>query len=198
MKTETQITEVKGYNTTMRIKNGEYAILEELYDRYNRQAFNLALKMLRDPQAAEDLVQEAFLRVWQQSESYDPARGRFNTWLLSVVHNMCIDQLRKKRLRAVSLDQDEAQQWVPYLADTQEGPEEEVWVKQKRETIQRNLSTLPSEQRELLELAFFGGYSHSQIAAKTGRTLGTVKYRIRQALIRLHTCTELFQLAQAD
>lgn len=185
-------------HTSIRIKNGEYAILEELYDRHSRQAFNLALKMLRDPQAAEDLVQDAFLRVWQQSESYDPARGRFATWLLSVVHNMCIDQLRKKRLLSVSLDQDEAQQWVPYLADDSEGPEEEVWIKQKRETIKRNLQRLPEEQRELIELAFFGGYSHSQIAARTGRTLGTVKYRIRQGLIKLNASSELLQLAQAD
>lgn len=184
--------------TSIRIKNGEYAVLEELYDRHNRQAFNLALKMLRDPQAAEDLVQEAFLRVWQQSESYDPERGRFATWLLSVVHNMCIDQLRKKRLSAISLDQEETQHFVPYIADDSAGPEEEVWVKQKRETIKRNMLGLPTEQRELIEMAFFGGYSHSQIAARTGRTLGTVKYRIRQGLMRLSASAELFQLSQAD
>ncbi len=188
----------EGYQTNIRIKSGEYAVLEELYDRHSRQAFNLALKMLRDAQAAEDLVQEAFVRVWQQSESYDPARGRFATWLLSVVHNLCINQLRKKRLSAVSLDQDEAQKWVPYIADSREGPEEEVRVKQKRETIKRNLGELPDEQRELIELAFFGGYSHNQIAARTGRTLGTVKYRIRQGLLRPNTSTELMQLALVD
>jgi len=181
-----------------KIKDGENAVLEELYGRYSRLAFGLALKMLHDPQAAEDLVQEAFVRVWQQAGSFDPKRGRFASWFLSVVHNLCIDQLRKKRLIAISLDRDEAHKWVSYIADKSEGPEEEVWVRQKRETIKRNLLGLPQEQRELIELAFFGGYSHSQIATHTGRTLGTVKYRIRQGLLKLTNNTELFSLTQID
>lgn len=172
----------------------ENSELEELYTAYNRQAFSLALKMLGDREAAEDLVQEAFVKVWQRSESYDPKRGRFATWMLTIVHNLCIDQLRKKRLKATSLDQDETQDWFSYIPDQRSGPEEEVWSKLRRETIRRNMQRLSVEQRELIELAFFAGYSHTQIAAQTGRSLGTVKYCIRQGLLKLNGCAELLQL----
>lgn len=177
-----------------RVISDDYSELEELYKAYNRQAFSLALKMLGDREAAEDLVQEAFVKVWQRSESYDPQRGRFATWLLTIVHNLCIDQLRKKRLKASSLDQDTLQDWLLYLPDNRTGPEEEAWIKQRREVIRRNLQNLSLEQRELIELAFFGGFSHSQIANKTGRSLGTVKYCIRQGLHKLNGCSELMQL----
>lgn len=176
------------------LHQGNYLALEELYNTYNRQAYGLALKMLGDREAAEDLVQEAFIKVWQRSETYDPERGRFATWLLTIVHNLCIDQLRKKRPKSSSLDQDEMQDWFDYLPDESRSPEEEVWIKQTRETLRRNMLKLTCEQRELIELAFFGGYSHTQIAAITGRSLGTVKYYIRQGLMKLHASQELLQL----
>lgn len=177
-----------------RIRSGDFEAVEELYNQYNRVAFALALRILSDPGLAEDAVQEVFLRVWKQPDSYDPTRGRFVTWLMSVVHNQCIDQLRKKRRPVVSLDQEESQERLNYLAEKAPGLEEEVWTKLKRETIRQALALLPEEQRKLIELAFFGGYTHNEIADSTGQPLGTVKSRIRQGLLKLKTILQNLQL----
>ncbi len=168
--------------------------LEELYLRYSSQAYAMAVKILRDPQAAEDAVQEAFLKVWQKSETFDPSKASFGTWLMQVVHNLSIDQLRKKRISAISLDQTEKNEVLPYLVDSREGPEEEVWLKQKRETIKEKLLLLNSRQRSLIEMAFFGGFTHHQIAVSTGLALGTVKSSIRQGLLKLNSNQDLYNL----
>lgn len=177
-----------------RIRSGEFEAVEELYNQYSRIAFALALRILSDPGAAEDAVQEVFLRVWRQPDSYDASRGRFATWLMSVVHNQCIDQLRKRRRPVVSLDQEESQERLNYLAEKAPGLEEEVWTKLKRQTIRQALDLLPEEQRKLIELAFFGGYTHSEIADSTGQPLGTVKSRIRQGLLKLKVILQNLQL----
>ncbi len=177
-----------------RIKNGDFDAVEELYNQYSRLAFALALRILNDPGAAEDAVQEVFLRVWKQPNSYDPARGRFPTWLMSVVHNQCIDQLRKRRHQGLSLDQEESQERLNYLAEKAPALEEEVWSKMKRDTIRKALEWLPDEQRKLIELAFFGGYTHNEIAIHTGQPLGTVKSRIRQGLLKLKNILNNMQL----
>ncbi len=168
--------------------------MEELYLRYSYQAFGLALKILHNPQAAEDAVQDAFIKVWQKSETFDPSKGSFTTWLMQVVHNLSIDQLRKKRILAISLDQSEKNEMFSYLADSGEGPEEEAWLKQKRETIKQKLLLLNNRQRELIEMAFFGGFTHHQIALRTGLPLGTVKSGIRQGLLILNSNQDLSDL----
>lgn len=168
-----------------RVQTGDFAAVEELYGRYSRQAFGLALKILSNPEAAEDAVQDAFLRFWKQPKSFDPNRGRFGTWLLSVVHNLCIDQLRRKRNKAVSIDQQEAQERLNYMADEQVAVEEEVWLGMQRTVIIKAMSNLPPEQQRVIELAFFNGLTHQEIAQETGQPLGTVKSRIRQGLMKL-------------
>jgi RNA polymerase sigma-70 factor (ECF subfamily) len=168
-----------------RVQTGDFTAVEELYGRYSRQAFGLALKILNSHEAAEDAVQDAFVRFWKQPKSFDPTRGRFGSWLLSVVHNLCIDQLRRKRNKAVSIDQQEAQERLNYMADEQVAIEEEVWLGMQRTAIKKAMDNLPPEQRRVIELAFFGGLTHQEIAQETGQALGTVKSRIRQGLIKL-------------
>lgn len=168
-----------------RVKSGDFTAIEELYERYSRQAFGLALKILNSSESAEDAVQDAFLRFWKQPDNFDPERGRFATWLLSVVHNLCIDQIRRRRLNVVSLDQEETQERLNYLADDRFSLEEEVWLKIQRKTIEQAMSQLPEEQRGMIELAFFKGLTHNEIALKTSQPLGTVKSRIRQGLLKL-------------
>lgn len=168
-----------------RVQTGDFAAVEELYGRYSRQAFGLALKILNSNEAAEDAVQDAFLRFWKQPNSFDSSRGRFSTWLLSVVHNLCIDQLRRKRNKAVSIDQQEAQEHLNYMADEQVAIEEEVWLGMQRTAIRKAMGDLPLEQRRVIELAFFNGLTHQEIAQETGQPLGTVKSRIRQGLMKL-------------
>ncbi len=168
-----------------RVQQGDFEAVEELYKRYSRQAYGLALKILNSPEGAEDAVQDAFVRFWKQPANYDPERGRFGTWLLSVVHNLCIDQLRRKRHTSVSLDQQETQERLSYLADDSVAVEEEVWLGMQRVVIQRALDSLPDEQRSVIELAFFKGLTHQQISTETGQPLGTVKSRIRQGLLKL-------------
>ncbi len=168
-----------------KVQSGDFLAVEELYLRYSRQAFGLALRILKSSEAAEDAVQDAFLRFWKQPANYDPERGRFATWLLSVVHNLCIDQLRRKRQNTVSLDQEETQEHLNYLADGSVPVDEEVWMGMQRRAIEQALGNLPSEQKAVIELAFFKGLTHNEIAAETGQPLGTVKSRIRQGLIKL-------------
>jgi RNA polymerase sigma-70 factor (ECF subfamily) len=102
-----------------------------------------------------------------------------------VVHNLCIDQLRRKRNKAVSIDQQEAQEHLSYLADEQVAIEEEVWQGMQRKVIRKALDNLPVEQRRVIEMAFFNGLTHQEIAAATGQPLGTIKSRIRQGLMKL-------------
>jgi RNA polymerase sigma-70 factor (ECF subfamily) len=176
-----------------RIRDGDFEAVEELYNQYNRIAFALALRLLNDAGQAEDAIQEVFVRIWRQPDYYDPARGRFATWLLSVVHHQCIDQLRKKRHQQLSLDQEESQERLNYLAEKAPALEEEVWLKLKRQSVRNALDRLPEEQRKLIELAFFGGYTHNEIAVQTGQPLGTVKSRIRQGLLKLKTILQNLQ-----
>lgn len=177
------------------VQAGNYVALEQLYERYSRQSYGLALKILNNAESAEDAVQEAFLRFWKQPTSFDPQKGHFITWLLSVVHNLCIDQLRRKRHNAVSLDQEEGQEQVANVPDTATDVEEEVWLGLQRNLIHKVLNRLPPEQRQVIELAYYNGFTHHEIAARTGLPLGTVKSRIRQGLLKLR---ELMQNAGID
>jgi RNA polymerase sigma-70 factor, ECF subfamily len=168
-----------------KVQSGDFEALELLYERYSRQAFGLALKILNATEAAEDAVQDAFLRFWKQPGSFDPARGRFATWLMSVVHNLCIDQIRRRRSTVVSLDREESQEQVANVIDDSTPVEEEVWLGMQRNIIQSVLSRLPAEQRAVIELAYFKGMTHQEIAEQTGQPLGTIKSRIRHGLLKL-------------
>lgn len=164
-----------------RLRSGDDAALGELYDRYSGPAFALALRMLGERGVAEDVVQEAFLSVWRRASTFDTERGSVRAWLLSIVRNAAIDRTRgrnRQRQGDVALDD------VAYRLAA-----DDVWseVAQRleRERVRAALRELPAEQRETLELAYFGGMTQAEIAARTGEPLGTVKSRARLGLRRL-------------
>ena len=149
-----------------------------LYDRHGRAAYSLAYRMMGERQAAEDLVQEAFLKLWRSARSYRPQRGSVRTWLLSIVHNQGIDQIRSSASRRRTQDKVEASapRFQPSDAFAQS------WRNAQREQVREALKTLPQEQLKVLELAYFSGYTHVEIAELLDLPLGTVKGRMRLGL----------------
>lgn len=156
--------------------------LTALYDRYAPVVHGLATSILRDPALAEEATHDVFLRLWLQPAAYDPARGTFAGWLLRVARNRAIDLLRRRREDTGTALGADVGSW---LADPEPGPEEQALASLRRDEVRRALETLSPDHRQLLELAYFTGLSHSQIAARTGRPLGTVKSQIRSAMARL-------------
>ena len=152
-----------------------------LYDRHSRAAFSLAYRMMGERQAAEDLVQDAFLKVWRGAGSYRAERGSARTWLLSIVHNRGIDQLRSLASRRRTQDKVEA-------TAPRSQPSEafaQSWRNSQREQVREALKTLPPEQLKILELAYFSGYTHVEIAELLELPLGTVKGRMRLGLKKI-------------
>src|SRR5436853_7353694 len=163
--------------------------MEPLYERYNRVLYSLAYRMVADHQVAEDLLQEAFLSVWRRASSYSPQSGAVRSWLISIVHHRTIDYLRAVRRRAClkevtweEIEQDERTAfpdvWEEALRSVQSGQ------------IRAALMNIPSEQRMVIELAYFQGWTHSEIAEGCEIPLGTVKARMRLGMARLKRVVE--------
>jgi RNA polymerase sigma-70 factor (ECF subfamily) len=164
-----------------RLQHGDRHAVEELFDRYGRLAYGLAYRMLSDAGAAEDVVQEAFLLTWRNARSFDTSRGNLRTWLLAIVRHKAVDRLRRMRIRPQSsletLDR-------PLL-----GPDvwEAVSSDLSREDVRLAFAELPASQRETIELAYLGGYTHKEIAQKMDVPLGTVKGRMRIGLEKMRS-----------
>lgn len=161
------------------VSRGDEAALGALYDRFNRAAYRLALKILRDPALAEDAVQDAFLAVWRTATSYRPDRAKASTWVLTLVHRRAVDLVRREeRRRADPIDE-------TFDPASDERTDDEAVSREERRHVQGALATLTPDQREALELAYYGGLSQSEIAEKLGVPLGTVKSRMFSGLARL-------------
>ncbi|HET7856776.1 MAG TPA: sigma-70 family RNA polymerase sigma factor [Gaiellaceae bacterium] len=154
--------------------------LATLYDRYGRVAYGLALRVLRDPALAEDAVQEAFLQVWRSADRFAPERAKASTWILTFVHRRAVDLVRREERRRT-----EPADAAPAPAGP--GADEESERRSKREVVQDALRRLPAEQREAIELAYYGGYTQSELAERLGQPLGTIKSRMFTGLMRLRT-----------
>ena len=156
----------------------EQSALAELYDRFGRTAYGLALRILRDEALAEDAVQEGFLAAWRTAPRFVPGRGKASTWLLTLVHRRAVDLVRREeRRRADSLE---------LTAEPGGGEvDEEAWLRLQRERVQTALRQLPDQQREALELAYYGGFTQSELAERLGQPLGTIKSRMFAGLARL-------------
>jgi RNA polymerase sigma-70 factor (ECF subfamily) len=158
---------------------------EVLYDRYVRMAFAVALRVLSSREAAEEVVQDVYVKLWRQPDLYDPARGSFRPWLLRVVHHRAIDELRQhNRQRAQSADDPEGRIWET-IADTRAGPEDVTASAFERDRVLDALDQLSPPQREAIYLAFFDGLTHAEISERLGEPLGTVKTRVRLGMRRL-------------
>ncbi|HLZ63984.1 MAG TPA: sigma-70 family RNA polymerase sigma factor [Ktedonosporobacter sp.] len=169
----------------------EWAI-EALYQRYSGIAYALAFRMVADQQVAEDLLQESFVAVWRRATSYSFQSGAVHNWLLSIVHHRAIDYLRSLRRRAalksVTLDEVE-------MISTTSDVWEEVWQSVQSEQVHESLLRLPPEQRLVIELAYFQGWTHAEIAAGCQIPLGTVKARMRLGLVRLKRILEQMDMS---
>jgi RNA polymerase sigma factor (sigma-70 family) len=159
-----------------RAANGEEDAVGELYDRYGRQVYSLALRMLRDRAAAEDLVQEVFAKLWRDAHRFDPTRGRVGTWILHLAYTKSIDLLRTRGRTTMSSVEPPTQ--TDLTADTAGAAEARILGQQAREALMR----LPAEQRLTLELAYFDAMTQQEISDHLSLPLGTVKSRIRLGL----------------
>ncbi len=163
------------------VGRGDAEAFAVLYDRHSRPAYSLAFRMMGERQAAEDLVQDAFLKVWRAATSYRAERASVRTWLLSIVHNRGIDQLRSSASRRRTQEKMEAS--APKSQSSEAFAES--WRNAQREQVREALNTLPEEQLKTLELAYFSGYTHVEIAELLGLPLGTVKGRMRLGLKKM-------------
>ena len=168
-----------------RASEGDARALEVLYDRYSRVVYSFALRIVGDPQLAEELLQEVFFRAWQQGAAFRAARGTFITWLLSITHNMAIDEVRKRRRRPQRADNEEPEAALAAVQDEGQDVEEEVWLSSLRTTIAGALEQLPPAQRDAIELAYFQGLTQREIAERLGEPLGTIKTRMRLGIQKL-------------
>jgi RNA polymerase sigma-70 factor (ECF subfamily) len=164
------------------VASGEAEALGALYDRYGRLAFAVAYRVLDDPTAAEDAVQDAFLAVWRRAASYRPERGSVRGWLLAVVRNAAIDRRRGRYARARQEASVESQAERLPAADD---PSATALATVEAERVRAALLALPAGQRRVVELAYDVGLTHAEIAARIGAPLGTVKGRMRLALAKL-------------
>ena len=166
------------------IAGGAVWAMESLYQRYSRILYSLAYRMVADHQVAEDLLQDAFLAVWRRATSYSPQTGAARSWLISILHHRTIDYLRKVRRRSTiqeaSLDEIELHESFAYR-DTWD----EAWQSVKSSHVRAALMKIPTEQRLVIELAYFQGWTHTEIAEGTQIPLGTVKARMRLGLLHL-------------
>jgi len=164
------------------VQRGDARAFEAVYDRHGAAAFSLAYRIAGNRTVAEDIVQEAFLSVWRSAVRYSPDRGSLRSWLLSVVHNRAIDSIRRSVVhdsRRASAEGIEERKAAPELTDV------EAFRREEAQTVRSAMERLPADQLRVIELAYFGGFTHTQIAEMLGMPLGTVKGRMRLALDKM-------------
>ena len=164
------------------VQRGDPQAFELLYDRHGGAAYSLAYRIVGKQAAAEDVVQEALLSIWRSRRRYDPTRGSVRTWILGIVHNRAIDGLRRSSVhdrRRETLDV------VEERFEASERTDVEVARREEARSVRGALETLPTEQRQTIELAYFGGFTQNQIAELMDEPVGTVKGRMRLGLDKM-------------
>jgi len=164
------------------VARGDDTALAELYDRIGRVAYGIALRILRDERLAEDAVQEGFLAVWRSAATFRAERAKASTWVVTLVHRRAVDIVRREERRRAEPLEPVTGQDAP---DPAGSAEDEAWLGFERERVLTALAALPDAQRESLELAYYGGYSQSELAEMLGVPIGTIKSRMFAGLARL-------------
>ena len=166
------------------ICKGEESAIETLYERYHRYAYALAYRILHDPLASEDIVQDAFLSIWRKASSYQAQNGSVQSWIQAIVRHRAIDKIRASAHRDY--------QWTPLQADNEQDPPseepdvwEQAWQSEQYRIIHEVMEQIPGEQRMVIELAYFGGLTHAEISEQYQIPLGTVKGRLRLGLQKM-------------
>ena len=171
---------------------GDEQALGVLYDRWNAIVHGVVARMLRQPDDVEDVVEEAFWQAWRQASRFDPTRGAVQTWLLTIARSRALDRVRSlRRRREEPLEGDDGHVATQQTAEGDPGLDAEA--SERRSIVVAALADLPQEQREALELGYFGGLSQSEIAERTGQPLGTVKTRMRLAMQKLRGQLQLLR-----
>ncbi len=171
--------------------------LEELYDRYSAAALGLALKMLGERNTAEEIVQEAFWRVWKRATTFELGRGQFTAWLFGIVHNLAIDEMRRRRVRPNTISTDTEEDAILDLPDRNMDVAEAAFSSVTGEQVRLALKGLPDAQRNVIELAYFEGLTHQEIATRLNEPIGTIHTRARLALQKLRETLLPLQLDEA-
>src|SRR4051794_24110907 len=164
------------------ISRGRADAFEVVYERHSGAAFSLAYRMVGLRNAAEDVVQEAFLSLWRSGARYEPTRGSVRTWVLGIVHHRAIDHLRRSIVHDRRRASDEG---IEERFEARERTEVEVARRDEARAVRDAMDTLPSEQRQVIELAYFGGFTHTEIADMLDSPVGTIKGRMRLGLKKL-------------
>lgn len=167
----------------VRLRAQDQSALNLLYERYSGVVYALALRIIGQSADAEDIVVDSFWQVWQQAESYNVSRGQLRGWIVTIARSRALDRLRVIR-RAPTVDSEEADNARRVLA-SDDNPEQETWQAEQSAIVSAALAALPKEQREALELAYYQGLSQSEVAARLGEPLGTIKTRIRLGMMKL-------------
>ncbi|NJM06789.1 sigma-70 family RNA polymerase sigma factor [Candidatus Gracilibacteria bacterium] len=180
------------------VASGDSKALEALYDRYSRIVFALALRMLSHGDIAEDVVQETFWRVWRRANTFQASSGTFSPWLFGIARNLCIDELRRRQVRPGASSGSNDELILQAIPDNAQDVEHMTWQVERRRLIIEALNELPVDQREVIEMAYFGGLSQREIAEKLNDPLGTVKTRVRLGLQKLRQFLHIQGIGQDD
>ena len=167
-----------------RIAQRERAAFEDLYSRYANILYASALKFVKEDADAQDVVQDVFIQIWDKAKLYDPAKGKPLTWALTLTRNRAIDRIRAIQRRTRLRDEFEQETFVDESAGVREALSE-VDASEKGQILRKAVSQLSPQQKKVIELAYFGGFTQTEIAEKLGEPLGTVKARARRGLLKL-------------
>jgi RNA polymerase sigma factor, sigma-70 family len=181
----TDLRQLPDDELVQRMREGQVEALEVLYDRYARVVFSFAVRIVGDGLLAEEVLQEAFMRSWQQAGRFEIARGSFPNWLLSITHNLAIDEIRKRQRRPQRADLVDIADVLRSEVDTTADVEETAEASELRERIRAAMATLPPAQQRVIELAYFEGLTQREIAALLNEPLGTIKTRMRLGMRKL-------------
>lgn len=176
---------------------GNPAAMDLLYDRYNRPVYSFAYRMLADREQAEELLQEVFLRAWRRCSRFSDTRGSLISWLLSITHNMAIDELRKQQRRPRKAESAEPDVLLGTLQDTAVPVETQAILADRQQMVRAALAELPDNQRTVLELGYFSGLTQREISEQLNVPLGTIKTRMRLGLRKLQDSVDIQALDHA-
>lgn len=179
---ETQMRDQDWVALIKRVADGDQYALNTLYDATNRLVFGLVLRILNDRSTAEEVILDVYTQVWRQAALYDRSRGAPLAWIVTIARSRAIDRLRSGRLEQLSKEPLDA---VAEIRASTISPEESTFSSERQKLIRSALDALSPEQREVIELAYYSGLSHTEIAAKLGQPLGTVKTRTRLGMMKL-------------
>lgn len=171
-----------------KLEGGDQDALGELWERHARPMYSLALRILRDPGWAEEVLQDAFIRLWSNPGAYDPSRGDLRRWLLTLTHHAAVNGLRGRR--GTARDRDAGPEPLEFVAHAEEDPAERAAKSLRAESVHEAFSELPPKHKEVVELVYFEGLTQSEVARVTGQPLGTVKTRVRSGLRKLRALLE--------